>query len=74
MLWPPHFFTASNAPAGQGGASRKVTQHHFTSWPDHGVPEYAGPILNYLRRIKAQCKQNKGLNLVHCRYAIFYSE
>ena len=51
-----------------------MTQYHFTLWPDHGVPEYAGPILNYLRRIKAQCKQNKGPILVHCRYAIFYSE
>ena len=48
-----------------------VTQYHFTSWPDHGVPEYAGPILNYLRRIKAQHKLNKGPILVHCRYAIY---
>ena len=52
---------------GEGGSSRKVTQYHFTSWPDHGVPEYAGPILNYLRRIKAQHKPNKGPILVHCR-------
>ena len=47
-----------------------MTQYHFTSWPDHGVPEYAGPILNYLRRIKAQHKQNKGPILVHCRYKL----
>ena len=47
-----------------------MTQYHFTSWPDHGVPEYAGPILNYLRRIKARHKQNRGPILVHCRYLI----
>ena len=50
------------------GSSRKVIHYHFTSWPDHGVPEYAGPILNYLRRINAQHKPTKGPILVHCRY------
>ena len=49
-----------------GGNQLKVTQFHFTSWPDHGVPEYAGPILNYLRRIK---KHSRGPILVHCRSA-----
>ena len=49
-----------------GGDQLKVTQFHFTSWPDHGVPEYAGPILNYLRRIK---KLFRGPTLVHCRSA-----
>ena len=47
--------------------TRKVTQYHFTSWPDQGIPEYAGPILNYLRRIKAQQATEKGPILVHCR-------
>ena len=49
-----------------GGTPLKMTQFHFTSWPDHGVPEYAGPILNYLRRIK---KLFRGPTLVHCRSA-----
>ena len=48
--------------------SRDVTQYHFTSWPDHGVPEYAGPILNYLRRIKTESKSDTAPLLVHCRY------
>ena len=47
----------------------KVTQLHFTSWPDHGVPEYAGPILNYLCRMKSQMKLSRGPTLVHCRSA-----
>ena len=52
-----------------GGNPLKVTQFHFTSWPDHGVPEYAGPILNYLCRMKAQMKLSRGPTLVHCRSA-----
>ena len=52
-----------------GGNPLKVTQFHFTSWPDHGVPEYAGPILNYLCRMKAQMKLSQGPTLVHCRSA-----
>ena len=52
-----------------GGSLLKVTQFHFTSWPDHGVPEYAGPILNYLCRMKAQMKLSRGPTLVHCRLA-----
>ena len=47
--------------------SRDVLQYHFTSWPDHGVPESAGPILNYLRRIKDRHKSDKGPILTHCR-------
>ena len=46
-----------------------MTQFHFTSWPDHGVPEYAGPILNYHCRMKAQMKLSRGPTLVHCRSA-----
>ena len=52
-----------------GGNQLRVTQFHFTSWPDHGVPEYAGPILNYLCRMKAQMKLSRGPTLVHCRSA-----
>ncbi len=45
---------------------RKVTQFHFTSWPDHGVPDYAGPLLMFQRRIKSQHKPTKGPILIHC--------
>ena len=60
-------YTAQNISIQKGGRNYEVVQYHFTSWPDHGVPEYAGPILNYLRRIKAQHKPSKGPILVHCR-------
>lgn len=45
---------------------RKVTQFHFTSWPDNGVPDYAGPLLMFLKRVKSQHKPNKGPLLIHC--------
>ena len=54
----------------EGGDCHEVIQYHFTPWPDHGVPEYAGPILNYLRSIKVQHKLKDGPILVHCRYKL----
>ena len=45
-----------------------VTHYHFTSWPDHGVPEYATPILAFHRRIKREHKPSQGPMVVHCRY------
>ena len=45
-----------------------VTQFHFTAWPDHGVPDYATPILAFHRRVKKQHKASEGPMLVHCRY------
>ena len=48
----------------------KVTQFHFTAWPDHGVPDYATPILAFHRRVKSQHDSAKGPLLVHCRYKV----
>ncbi len=45
---------------------RKITQFHFTSWPDHGVPDYASPLLMFLRRVKSHHKPTKGPMLIHC--------
>eukprot|EP00731_Ephydatia_muelleri_P019055 Em0011g1095a len=49
-----------------GSAARKVTQFHFTSWPDHGVPEYATSLLAFHRKVKSQHDGSKGPILVHC--------
>ena len=46
---------------------RMVTQYHFTSWPDHDVPEYATSILTYPRRITKDHKPSNGPMVVHCR-------
>ena len=32
-------------------ASAVVTQYHFTSWPDHGVPQSSGPFLHLCQRL-----------------------
>ena len=52
-----------------GGSERplKVTQFHFTAWPDHGVPDYATPILAFHRRVLREHKPKKGPIMVHCR-------
>ncbi len=44
----------------------KTTQYHFTTWPDHGVPDYATPVLAFHRRVKSQHNPSKGPILVHC--------
>ncbi len=44
----------------------KTTQYHFTTWPDHGVPEYATPILGFHRRVRSQHQPSKGPILIHC--------
>jgi protein tyrosine phosphatase (PTP) superfamily phosphohydrolase (DUF442 family) len=45
-----------------------VKQYHYTSWPDHGVPEYATSVLSFHKRVTSQHKASKGPILVHCRY------
>jgi len=45
----------------------KVTQFHFTAWPDHGVPDYATPILAFHNRVRKEHKFSKGSMVVHCR-------
>ena len=43
-----------------------INQYQFISWPDHGVPDYATPILAFHRRVKQDCNSS-GAMLVHCR-------
>lgn len=55
---------------GVTGPPLKVRQYHFTAWPDHGVPDYATPILAFLRRVRSEhTPRAKGKlpMLVHCR-------
>ena len=53
---------------GSSKEPREVVQFHFTSWPDHGVPQYATAMLAMIRRVRAHynvCKE-EGPMLVHC--------
>ena len=36
----------------------RVTHFHFTAWPDHGVPDYATPILAFHRRVRKEHKSS----------------
>ena len=44
-----------------------VTQYHFTSWPDHGVPKFATSLISFIRRVQKAHDKDKGIPLlVHC--------
>ncbi|KFW84813.1 Receptor-type tyrosine-protein phosphatase epsilon, partial [Manacus vitellinus] len=49
-------------------APRLVTQLHFTSWPDFGVPFTPIGMLKFLKKVKALNPAHAGPIVVHCRY------
>jgi hypothetical protein len=45
----------------------KVTQFHYLAWPDHGVPNNAISMINFIKRVrKAHPYDRQDLLLVHC--------
>lgn len=46
---------------------RLITQFHFTSWPDFGVPFTPIGMLKFLKKVKACNPQYAGAIVVHCR-------
>ena len=50
-----------------GGERREVTQFHFTSWPDHGVPDSTSSMLEFVRRIRSTVLPEDGPIIIHCR-------
>ncbi|KFQ16523.1 Receptor-type tyrosine-protein phosphatase epsilon, partial [Leptosomus discolor] len=49
-------------------APRLVTQLHFTSWPDFGVPFTPIGMLKFLKKVKTLNTAHAGPIVVHCRY------
>ena len=49
----------------------KVTQFHFTAWPDHEVPDYATSLLAFHKKLKKHHSPSMGPLLVHCRYTYY---
>ena len=44
-----------------------MTQYHFTSWPDHGVPKFATSLIAFIRRVQKGHNKDDGYPLlVHC--------
>ena len=46
--------------------THNITQYHLTSWPDHGVPDYATPLMSLHKRVTNTWSPSKGPILVHC--------
>eukprot|EP00794_Sanderia_malayensis_P008057 gene8057-8920_t len=49
----------------KGKEKRFVTQFHFVSWPDHGVPEFPTAILSLRRRVRHYYNGHAPM-IVHC--------
>lgn len=55
----------------QTSESHALRQFHFTSWPDHGVPDTTDLLINFRYLVRDYMKQSPPESpiLVHCRYS-----
>ena len=61
------FFVPEQDPGDDEVKPMIVKQYHFTSWPDHGAPDYCFPVLNFIVKSTAANRNNSGPIVVHCR-------
>ena len=43
-----------------------MTQFHFTSWPDFGVPQEPSSMLKFVCHVRSHVTSNQGPMVVHC--------
>ncbi|KAK3594318.1 hypothetical protein CHS0354_028698 [Potamilus streckersoni] len=48
------------------GKSRKVTQFHYTAWPDQDVPDTAWSLVEFWKSVRKHKAYDKGPMVVHC--------
>ncbi|XP_012557847.2 receptor-type tyrosine-protein phosphatase F isoform X1 [Hydra vulgaris] len=46
--------------------TRLVMHYQFLSWPDHGVPQFGTPLLQFVKRVRSVSDQNSGPIVLHC--------
>ncbi|XP_014672142.1 PREDICTED: receptor-type tyrosine-protein phosphatase kappa-like [Priapulus caudatus] len=46
--------------------AKTIKQYHFTSWPDHGVPQYPTALLSFRRKVRSDVDCNNEITVVHC--------
>ncbi|KAM7236155.1 hypothetical protein CapIbe_013341 [Capra ibex] len=63
--WTVRDFTVKNTPTSE---SHPLRQFHFTSWPDHGVPDATDLLINFRYLVRDYMKQSPPESpvLVHC--------
>uniref|UniRef100_A0A4W2CKG0 Receptor-type tyrosine-protein phosphatase eta n=1 Tax=Bos indicus x Bos taurus TaxID=30522 RepID=A0A4W2CKG0_BOBOX len=63
--WTIRDFTVKNTPTSE---SHPLRQFHFTSWPDHGVPDTTDLLINFRYLVRDYMKQSPPESpiLVHC--------
>ncbi|KAI1693503.1 protein-tyrosine phosphatase domain-containing protein [Ditylenchus destructor] len=60
-------------PKSENAKSRKLTQYHFTQWPDLGVPEDYNLFLEFMRDVQKASKNSSSRILVHCSQKVEFS-
>lgn len=54
----------------QNNKSRMMKHFWYTTWPDHGVPKSASPVIAFLRAVKRETVNSQAPILVHCSAGI----